>query len=68
MSKEVITELEMVLEAAQELNFEKAALLRNQIDLLKNKAKGSGGSNATNGFKKEKAKECTTKMVCRAAS
>ena len=57
MSKEVIAELEMaMLEAAQKLNFEKAALLRDQIDLLKNKAKGSGGSNATNGFKKRKSK------------
>ena len=66
VSKEVIAELEMaMLEAAQKLNFEKAALLRDQIDLLKNKAKGSGGSNATNGFqKREKAKECTTKMAC----
>ena len=57
VSKEVIAELEMaMLEAAQKLNFEKAALLRDQIDLLKNKAKGSGGSNATNGFKKRKSK------------
>ena len=57
MSKEVIAELEMaMLEAAQKLNFEKAALLRDQIDLLKNKAKGSGGSNATNRFKKRKSK------------
>ena len=57
VSKEVITELEMaMLEAAQKLNFEKAALLRDQIDLLKNKAKGSVGSNATNGFKKRKSK------------
>ena len=57
LSKEVIAELEMaMLEAAQKLNFEKAALLRDQIDLLKNKAKGSGGSNATNGFKKRKSK------------
>ena len=57
VSKEVIAELEMaMLEAAQKLNFEKAALLRDQIDLLKNKAKGSGGSNASNGFKKRKSK------------
>lgn len=57
VSKEVIAELEMaMLEAAQKLNFEKAALLRDQIDLLKNKAIGSGGSNATNGFKKRKSK------------
>ena len=57
VSKEVIAELEMaMLEAAQKLNFEKAALLRDQIDLLKNKAKGSGGSNATNGLKKRKSK------------
>ena len=57
VSKEVIAELEMaMLEAAQKLNFEKAALLRDQIDLLKNKAKGSGGSNATNVFKKRKSK------------
>ena len=57
LSKEVIAELEMaMLEAAQKLNFEKAALLRDQIDFLKNKAKGSGGSNATNGFKKRKSK------------
>ena len=57
VSKEVIAELEMaMLEAAQKLNFEKAALLRDQIDLLKNKAKGSGVSNATNGLKKRKSK------------
>ena len=57
VSKEVIAELEMaMLEAAQKLNFEKAALLRDQVDLLKNKAKGSGGSNTTNGFKKKKSK------------
>ena len=45
-----------MLEAAQKLNFEKAALLRDQIDLLKNKAKVSVGSNMTNGYKKRKSK------------
>ena len=57
VTKEVIAEVEMaMLEAAQKLNFEKAALLRDQIDLLKNKAKVSVGSNTTNGYKKRKSK------------
>ena len=57
VSKEVIAELEVaMLESAQKLNFEKAALLRDQIDLLKNKAKGSGGSKSTIGFKKRKSR------------
>ena len=57
VTKEVIAEVEMaMLEAAQKLNFEKAALLRDQIDLLKNKAKVSVGSITTNGYKKRKSK------------
>ncbi|MFL2848189.1 MAG: UvrB/UvrC motif-containing protein, partial [Coraliomargaritaceae bacterium] len=57
VSKEVIAELEnSMLEAAQQLNFEKAALLRDQIDLLKNRAKGKGAKNSNEGFKKRKSK------------
>jgi len=57
VTKEVIAEVEMaMLEAAQKLNFEKAALLRDQIDLLKNKAKVSAVSITTNGYKKRKTK------------
>ena len=57
VSKEVIAELEAsMLEAAQKLNFEKAALLRDQIDLLKNKVKGAHAKNANSGFKKRKSK------------
>ena len=67
VSKEVIAELEMaMLEAAQKLNFEKAALLRDQIDLLKNKAKKEVAVvMRLMDLKREKAKECTTKMACR---
>jgi excinuclease ABC subunit B len=57
VSKEVIAELEVsMLEAAQKLNFEKAALLRDQIDLLKNKAKGATDKKSNGGFKKRKSK------------
>ncbi len=57
VSKEVIAELEnSMLEAAQQLNFEKAALLRDQIDLLKNRAKGKVAKNSNEGFKKRKSK------------
>ena len=57
VSKEVIAELEVaMLEAAQKLNFEKAALLRDQIDLLKNNAKGTGEKKSNGGFKKRKSK------------
>jgi excinuclease UvrABC nuclease subunit len=45
-----------MLEAAQKLNFEKAALLRDQIDLLKNKAKGATDKKSNGGFKKRKSK------------
>jgi excinuclease ABC subunit B len=57
VSKEVIAELETsMLEAAQQLNFEKAALLRDQIDLLKNKAKGTAARKSNGSAKKRKSK------------
>ena len=57
VSKEVITELEAsMLEAAQKLNFEKAALFRDQIDLLRNKTKGAKGKSLNSGPKKRKSK------------
>jgi excinuclease ABC subunit B len=57
VSKEVIAELETsMLEAAQQLNFEKAALLRDQIDLLKNKAKGTAARKSIGSAKKRKSK------------
>ena len=53
LEKEVISELEVsMLEAAQNLEFEKAALLRDQIDALKNKDKKASKS----GYKKKKSK------------
>ena len=57
VSKEVIAELQnSMLEAAQKLNFEKAALLRDQIDTLKNKDKLISGQNTNSRFKKRKTK------------
>ena len=57
VSKEVIAELEAsMLEAAQKLNFEKAALFRDQIDLLRNKIKGAKGKSLNSGPKKRKSK------------
>ncbi len=57
VSKEVIAELEAsMLEAAQKLNFEKAALFRDQIDLLRNKTKGAKGKSLNSGPKKRKSK------------
>ena len=57
ISKEVIAELEAsMLEAAQKLNFEKAALFRDQIDLLRNKTKGAKRESLNSGPKKRKSK------------
>lgn len=57
VSKEVIAELEAsMLEAAQKLNFEKAALFRDQIDLLRNKTKGAKGKSLNSKPKKRKSK------------
>ena len=51
--KEVISELEVsMLEAAQNLEFEKAALLRDQIDALKNKDKVASKASKS-GYKKK---------------
>ncbi len=53
LEKEVISELEVsMLEAAQNLEFEKAALLRDQIDALKNKDKVASKASKS-GYKKK---------------